>query len=465
VIGEVLDGKYEILRLIGEGGMGAVYEAEHLGMGRRVAVKIILARDLQKKRAHIKRFHREARAAGSVDSRHIAQVLDTGTLEDGRPYMVMELLVGEDFGQLLRRIGPLAPEVATAVVAQACRGLAKAHEAGVIHRDLKPANVFLAERDGEIVVKLIDFGIAKFDVELDNFKDSTLTKTGSLLGSPLYMSPEQARGKREIDQRADLWSLGVVLYRSLCGRTPFQDVEALGDLIITICSSPVPPIQDVAPWVPPAIAEALHKALKLHPDARYQTASEMADALSAVVPTTTITPDQLMPLEEAQKARTAHRIEVSDEAPTFSTTSVGLAASQAKTSSNGRSRSLMLIASGALLAFGAVALYTWSEREGSLGAGSPETRGVGAVGSPTPPEGPQGGMAGAAPSSSPTAASSTPEGSASATDEGGAPAMSATSSSSARPPPAPPTPPPVQQPPSPPPSLPLPDDEEFGGRK
>ena len=105
MIGEVLDGKYEILRLIGEGGMGAVYEAEHRGMGRRVAVKIILARDLQKKRAHIKRFHREARAAGSVDSRHIAQVLDTGTLEDGRPFMVMELLVGEDLGQLLRRIG------------------------------------------------------------------------------------------------------------------------------------------------------------------------------------------------------------------------------------------------------------------------------------------------------------------------------------------------------------------------
>ena len=433
--------------------MGAVYEAEHRGMGRRVAVKIILARDLQKKRAHIKRFHREARAAGSVDSRHIAQVLDTGTLEDGRPFMVMELLVGEDLGQLLRRIGPLPPEVATAAVAQACRGLTRAHDVGVIHRDLKPANVFLAQRDGEIVVKLIDFGIAKFDVELDNFKDSTLTKTGSLLGSPLYMSPEQARGKRKIDQRADLWSLGVVLYRALCGRTPFQEVEALGDLIITICSTPVPAIQDFAPWVPPGVAEALHKALKLHPDARYQTASEMADALSAVVPSTTLTPEMLVPLEDDRKARTAHRIEVSDDAPTLGT-AAGLAASQAKaTPTPTRSRSLALVGSGALIALGAVAIYTWSEtdhvspRPGHAGAETGE--------SPVLEDPIAAGGHGATPPAEPALSAD-----AGAADAGGAAPVPSSSASAPRarpsvqPPAADPRPPP-----------PLPDDEEFGGRK
>lgn len=458
MIGDVLDGKYEILRLIGEGGMGAVYEAEHRGMGRRVAVKIILARDLQKKRAHIKRFHREARAAGSVDSRHIAQVLDTGTLEDGRPFMVMELLVGEDLGQLLRRIGPLPPEVAAAVVAQACRGLTQAHDVGVIHRDLKPANVFLAERDGEIVVKLIDFGIAKFDVELDNFKDSTLTKTGSLLGSPLYMSPEQARGKRKIDQRADLWSLGVVLYRALCGRTPYQEIEALGDLIITICSTPVPPIQDFAPWVPPDVAEVLHKALKLHPDARYQTASEMADALGAVLASTTLTPEMLVPLEDDRKARTAHRIEVSDEAPTLGTTG-GVAASQAQKATT-TSRSAVLVGSGALLALGAVAVYMWWQTE------PPSPRpAIADAADPSAPRGSAepvstGGIDGgveAEPSAEPRPGD----------DAGGvdtaaeAPTFSASAGSSAAPRPSV-RPSATVRTPAPPP---LPDDEEFGGRK
>jgi serine/threonine-protein kinase len=162
VIGKILAGKYEILRSLGEGGMGAVYEAQHVGVGRRVAVKVILAENLDKKQTQVARFEREAKLAGGIETRHICQVLDTGTDDDGHPYMVMELMRGRDVGDQLKAHGPLLPHAALAVVVQACRGLQKAHDAGIIHRDIKPANLFLCEEeDGDVTVKVLDFGIAK----------------------------------------------------------------------------------------------------------------------------------------------------------------------------------------------------------------------------------------------------------------------------------------------------------------
>src|SRR4051794_6908329 len=197
--------------------MGSVYEAEHTATGRRVAVKVITAADLTRDSTVVTRFQREARAAGAIDTQHITQVLDAGVdSADGRPFLVMEYMTGEDLQHVIKRIGPLSPDVALRVVAQACLGLQKAHEAHVVHRDIKPANLFLAKRDaGEIIVKLLDFGIAKVKMEQaqGNADDAGLTKTGSMIGSPLYMSPEQARGDvKNIDHRTDIWSMGIVLY-------------------------------------------------------------------------------------------------------------------------------------------------------------------------------------------------------------------------------------------------------------
>src|SRR6185436_3877941 len=196
MLGTTIDGRYRIDRLLGSGGMGAVYEAENLGTGRRVAVKMLLRGEIAHDPMMLGRFQREARAAGAIDTQHITQVFDTGIDPAGDvPYLVMEYLDGEDIQRLLRRLGPIHPDLALRVVAQACLGLQKAHDANIIHRDIKPANLFLARRDaGERVVKILDFGIAKRTDQADNLEDAGLTGTGTVLGSPLYMSPEQAQG-------------------------------------------------------------------------------------------------------------------------------------------------------------------------------------------------------------------------------------------------------------------------------
>ena len=188
----------------------------------------------------VSRFQREARAAGAIDTKHITQVLDTGIDRDSElPFMVMEFLSGQDLQQFLKKSGPIAPDLALRIVAQSCLGLQKAHEAGVVHRDIKPANLFLARSDGEVIVKILDFGIAKVQMDQAQETESAgLTRTGNMLGSPLSMSPEQARGSKNIDHRADLWSLGAALYQALSGRTPYQHITALGELIIAICSDP-----------------------------------------------------------------------------------------------------------------------------------------------------------------------------------------------------------------------------------
>jgi serine/threonine-protein kinase len=312
LVGTTLDGRYDVTRVIGAGGMGAVYEAQHVGTGRRVAIKVISTGDLTKDAQLVGRFQREAKAAGAIDTQHICGVLDTGTdPESGLPYMVMEYMVGEDVQQLLRRAAPLSPELALRIVAQTCLGLQKAHDTGVVHRDIKPANLFLNKSDGgNVIVKVLDFGIAKVKMETaSEAGDAGLTRTGTMLGSPLYMSPEQARGMKTIDHRADIWSLGVVLYEMLCGRTPFHHIDALGELIIAICSEPPRPVQDFAAWVPPEIAAIVHKALKSSASERYQTASEMFEAVKALLPNgTAIDESMLISLSETQKNEVARRL-------------------------------------------------------------------------------------------------------------------------------------------------------------
>jgi serine/threonine-protein kinase len=292
LIGKTIDGRYTILRQIGAGGMGAVYEAKD-GDGRRVALKVIKARDIAEDSTLMSRFKREARLASSIDPKtrgieHVARVFDTGVdKESGLPFMAMELLVGRDLMQTLRKVGPLPPDVALRVVAQACRGLVAAHGARVVHRDIKSANLFLARDVGDdgavrsdaITIKLLDFGVAKERRDEQDLNESAgLTRTGSVLGSPLFMAPEQARGVKNVDARADLWSLGIVAYHALAGRTPYQEIDALGELIIALCAANPPSVQSFAPWVDPDIAELLDGALQIDPERRYSTAAAMLDA-------------------------------------------------------------------------------------------------------------------------------------------------------------------------------------------
>jgi len=318
MIGKVIDGKYEIVRLIGQGGMGAVYEAK-IGetsatdgaedeARRRVAIKLINDEELAQDDVLLARFKREARAAAKVVSPHIVEMLGSGHDEDsGLPFMVMELLDGENALQLLERLGPLPPDLALRIGVQTCLGLAVAHGGGVVHRDIKPANLFLAKgKDGERSVKLLDFGVAKFkmDQALETGGES-LTRTGSMLGSPLYMSPEQARGLKTIDHRADIWSLGIVLYQLLTGRQPHEGIDGLGELIITICSEPPPAATKFAPWVSSELVAKVQGALKLSSNDRYQTAEAMGEALRTCLADSAddrIDEAMLVALTEDQKA-------------------------------------------------------------------------------------------------------------------------------------------------------------------
>jgi hypothetical protein len=371
----IIDGKYQIVRQLGEGGMGAVYEARHTGTARRVAVKVIVGEALAKNPDIVRRFRREAMASGSIESQHIAQVLDTGVdPTTGSPYMVMELLSGEDVQQAIQRIGgPLSPDLALRITAQACLGLQRAHEAGVVHRDIKPANLFLSRREGgELVVKLLDFGIAK--VKMDQFSSTEhahLTRTGAMLGTPLYMSPEQARGKKTIDHRTDIWSIGVVLYEALTARLPHGHAETLGELIIHICSQAPTPVQDCAPWIAPEVAAIVHRALALDPASRFASAGEMFEALRILLPDGhAIQEKTLAPVDAQVRALVAPRYVIALEghvaassgaqAPISgengnaiqSGTGAGLAHSQAKEPQ--RSKAPLVAALAALVTVGAV---------------------------------------------------------------------------------------------------------------
>ncbi|KYG03021.1 hypothetical protein BE21_53700 [Sorangium cellulosum] len=311
MIGTLIEGKYRILRQLGAGAMGAVYQAEHMGTGRRVALKVITG-ELASRQDIIDRFWREAKAAGRIDTEHITQVLDSGVDRDRNlPYLVMEFLSGEDLHGLLKKTGPLAPDVALRVIAQACLGLRKAHEAGVVHRDIKPANLFLARRDsGEMIVKILDFGIAKVVMEqAQETETAGLTKTGSLLGSPLYMSPEQALGSKHIDHRSDLWSLGISLYQALSGRTPFDHITAMGQLVVEINYGRLAPVQERAPWVPPEVAAVVDRALQRKPNDRFQSAAEMRDAiLPLLTHGWTLAESMLTPVPESLRAHVAPRL-------------------------------------------------------------------------------------------------------------------------------------------------------------
>jgi len=273
-------GKYRLTELLGRGGMGSVWAGVHTTLGTRVAVKFIDAEHVDSAEAR-HRFENEARAAAALRSKHVVEVYDHGVLDDGRPFIVMEFLDGEPLDRRLDRLGRLPPRDAARIVGMVCRALSKAHAVGIVHRDLKPENVFLVwdDEDGADVAKVVDFGIAKFTDS--NSASSSATRTGSVLGTPYYMSPEQARGLRSVDYRSDLWSVGVITYRCMTGRLPFEG-EAVGDVLVKLCTAPIPVPSEIAPDLPPGFDAWLVRALGREPQARFQSATELARSLATV---------------------------------------------------------------------------------------------------------------------------------------------------------------------------------------
>ncbi|MBO6938955.1 MAG: protein kinase [Deltaproteobacteria bacterium] len=275
--GRVVAGRYEILGLLGEGGMGAVYEAKHLQLGRKVAIKR-LHPELAKDESAVRRFQREARAAGTIGHDHIVDVLDLGYAEDGAPYLAMELLVGESLADRLRRAGRLDPRRAARVAGEMLSALEAVHGRGVIHRDLKPDNVFLCRLGGRRdFVKVLDFGISKVR-GVAGGETEGLTRTGAMMGTPHYMSAEQAQGRKDLDHRVDIYAIGVILYESLAGELPFQGGNYHA-LLQAILSGRRKPLLDVAPNVSPGLAAVIDKAMASNRDERYPDAHSMHAAL------------------------------------------------------------------------------------------------------------------------------------------------------------------------------------------
>ncbi|MEM9069574.1 MAG: serine/threonine-protein kinase [Myxococcota bacterium] len=275
LVGRIVAGRYEIHGVIGEGGMGAVYEATHLAIGRRVALKR-LHPELAVDGHAVHRFQREARAAGATGHENIVDILDLGFAEDGAPFLVMELLEGETLAAKLRRESKLTPRRAASIAGQVLAALEAVHDCGVIHRDLKPDNIFLTRRGGRRdFVKVLDFGVSKVATTPEA---TQLTRTGMMVGTPHYMSPEQARGMREVDHRVDLYALGVILYESLSGQLPFRG-KNYHALLQSILTGGAERLQVLVPTLPHSLCTVVHRALARTPEHRFLDARAMRRAL------------------------------------------------------------------------------------------------------------------------------------------------------------------------------------------
>jgi eukaryotic-like serine/threonine-protein kinase len=285
-VGTILEGKFRVTKEIGRGGMAAVYEAENVDIGKRVAVKI-LAAELITSRVVRERFIREARAAAAIRSPYICDVYDSGMFEE-RPFLVMELLEGESLYDMMTRVRQIDVETTVRITTHTARGLAKAHESNVVHRDLKPENIFLTkDEDDKLVVKIVDFGLAKFyEPTTADAETVRLTREGALFGTPAYMSPEQAKGKGEVDHRADLWALGCIVYECLTGQTVWNVEQGVAMILAQIASAPLPKPSKLRPDLPPTFDTWFARALDRDPDKRYQNAKELAETLTrALIPT------------------------------------------------------------------------------------------------------------------------------------------------------------------------------------
>ena len=302
-VGAVLAGKYRVTREIGRGGMAAVYEAENLSIGKKVAVKV-LASELTNSSVVIERFFREARAAASVKSPYIVEVYDSGRLEDGRPFIAMELLEGESLYDRMARVRLIDLQTTVRIISQVSKGLMKAHAASIVHRDLKPENIHMCKgEDGDEIVKILDFGLAKFyaPVSTDE-KSARLTREGAVFGTPAYMSPEQVKGQGSVDHRADLWALGCMAYECLTGRPVWNTDQGVAMTFANIATGALPTPSRMRADLPPTFDTWFRKALERDPNKRFQSAKELADELAKALNAPPISLTNLASLDELESA-------------------------------------------------------------------------------------------------------------------------------------------------------------------
>jgi serine/threonine-protein kinase len=301
-IGVILQDRYRVVRKIGEGGMGAVYEGEHMLISRRVAIKCLHAQFATNAEI-VARFQNEAMAANSIRHQNIIEVTDMGRFEDGTVFMVLEFLEGRELADLITKEGPQPLGRIVHIAEQVCDALTAAHSKGIVHRDLKPENIYLIQRgDDRDFVKVLDFGIAKFR----ETANKSMTRTGTTLGTPYYMAPEQAQAKRELDGRADIYSLGVILFHALTGQHPFDD-ESYPMLVVKICTEPPPPLRNYRPDLPPEFEAVVGRMLAKNAEERFPNTQAVREALSpfrtffgapvlaeGVLPTAKIAPTQAL---------------------------------------------------------------------------------------------------------------------------------------------------------------------------
>ncbi|MBW2528932.1 MAG: SUMF1/EgtB/PvdO family nonheme iron enzyme [Deltaproteobacteria bacterium] len=277
--GTMVTPNVRLTRLLGEGGMGSVWVAEHLTLDTQVAVKFISTQSFGKAgRTQLARFRREAKAAVKIRSPHVVQIFDYGIMDDGSPYIVMELLEGETFGARLKRLGAVGPEMTAEIMAQVSKALSAAHHLGIVHRDIKPDNIYLTKtHDGELMVKVLDFGVAK---QSGMGIDQDITSTGSLIGSPKYMSPEQLLSHKDVGPSADMWALAVVAYRGITGVAPFRG-PTLAALSIAICNSEYRPPSELRPDLSSAVDQWFTRAFQRDPDQRFESLKELVSSFRA----------------------------------------------------------------------------------------------------------------------------------------------------------------------------------------
>ncbi|HYQ15044.1 MAG TPA: serine/threonine-protein kinase, partial [Polyangiaceae bacterium] len=283
---QILAGKYRLIRQLGQGGMGSVWLAEHLALRSPVAIKLIEPSIATNPEA-LARFLREAQAAAALRSPHVVQILDYG-VDAGVPFIAMEVLEGESLAARLARLGRLAPADTIRVMTHVARAISRAHEAGVVHRDLKPDNIYIVHNDEEELAKVLDFGVAKSNLHGLGATGSSATRTGSVLGTPYYMSPEQAEGSKVVDHRSDIWALGVIVWECFLGTRPFES-ESLGGLVLAICARELPVPSRVGP-VPFGFDGWFARACARDPQQRFSTAKEAIGELRRVCGDPTLGP-------------------------------------------------------------------------------------------------------------------------------------------------------------------------------
>ncbi len=359
LLGQLLGGRYRIIRKIGEGGMGIVYEAEHVVIEKRVGLKV-LREDFSSRQDVVERFRQEAKSASRIGHEHIIDISDFGETPAGASYFVMELLNGHDLAHELEAKGPLSARRTVTLSLQCARALGAAHSKGIVHRDMKPENIFLVSRDtGEDFVKIVDFGIAKMsDIETDGQPGRKLTKTGMIFGTPEYMSPEQASGKK-LDHRVDVYAMGVIMYELLTGKVPFVGDTFMGILTQHMFETPQPlHVQNPNCNVPPELDRIVFKALAKNADERYQNMEELIVDLTNVLNRAPSSVPSMSPppgtvthhgyAEKVQGERQSARLLVPSEATEF----------PRKDAAHGGAKFMFVGAAVALVVIGAGAAFT-----------------------------------------------------------------------------------------------------------